>query len=95
MLFEWDDAKNRANQQKHGLSFEEAALVFNNPVLTRIDSRADYGEIRQVSTGTLGGQVVVVVIHTNRVDVTRIISARLANRKERRAYNEYRQKIAQ
>jgi len=95
MVFEWDETKNLANQQKHGLSFEEAALVFGKPVLTRIDNRADYGEIRQISTGILGGQVAVVVVHTDRSNATHIISARLANRKERRAYDEYRQKVAQ
>ncbi len=51
MLFEWDEPKNQANQQKHGLSFEEAALVFEGPVLTRIDRRTDYGEVRKISTG--------------------------------------------
>jgi uncharacterized protein len=57
MLFEWDDAKNEANLQKHGLSFEEAQLI------------------------------VVVAIHTDRKGVTRFISARLANRKERLRYH--------
>ncbi|TXS90824.1 BrnT family toxin [Parahaliea maris] len=94
MEFEWDEAKNQANQGKHGLSFKEAALVFKKPVLTRVDRRADYGEVRHISIGTLDGQIAVVVVHTDRAEVIRIISARLANRKERRAYHEYCQKIA-
>jgi len=62
-------------------------------VLTKIDDREHYGELREFSTGRIGGQVIVVVVHTDRGDVTRIISARLANRAERKAYDEYYKKI--
>ena len=93
MLFEWDDAKNASNLKKHGIGFEEAVLIFKAVVLTKIDDREDYGEIREFSTGRIGGQVIVVVVHTDRGEITRIISARLANKTERKAYDEYYKKI--
>lgn len=92
MLFEWDENKNKANQKKHGISFEEAALIFKGDALTRIDDREDYGEEREVSIGLIGANVVAVVVHTNRQNVIRIISARLANRAERKVYDDYYQK---
>lgn len=93
MNFEWDNNKNTANREKHGISFEEAALIFRGIVLTRIDSRKDYGETREVSIGMIGEDVMVVVVHTDRKGITRIISARLANKAERQAYNDYYKKI--
>ena len=95
MDFEWDEAKNKANLAKHGIAFEEAALIFRGLTLTEIDDRQDYGEKREISIGQLPEQVVVVVVHTDRSGVTRIISARLANRAERRRYDEYCKKITQ
>lgn len=92
MQFEWDENKNKANQKKHGLRFEEAALIFKGNVLTRIDDRQDYGEVREISTGLIGANVAVVVVHTDRRNITRIISARLANRLERKVYDDYRKK---
>lgn len=93
MQFEWDEDKNRENQRKHGIAFEEAALIFSGVVLTRFDDREYYGEIREVSTGMIGGRVTVVVAHTDREGVIRLISARLANKRERKAYDEHYQKI--
>jgi uncharacterized protein len=87
MLFEWDDAKNEANLQKHGLSFEEARLIFDGPVLTVQDRRHEYGEDRFITLGAIAQLIVVVAIHTDRKGVTRFISARLANRKERLRYH--------
>lgn len=94
MDFEWDDNKNAANLKKHGISFEEAALIFNGVVWSRLDDREDYGEIRKISTGLIGGRAVAVVVHTDRTNATRIISARLANKTERKVYNEYYKKNA-
>lgn len=94
MQFEWDNNKNAINLKKHGIAFEEAALIFKGIVLTRLDNREDYGEMREVSTGMIGGQVVVVVVHTDRDNTTRIISARLANKAEKKTYYEYYQKNA-
>ena len=92
MKFEWDKKKSETNLQKHGVSFEEAKTIFNGPVLTIEDKRKEYGETRKISIGELeGGITVVIVIHTNRKGKTRIISARIANKKERTLYYEYLQ----
>jgi len=89
MEFEWDESKNQSNIAKHDLSFEKAIAIFRNPVLTRIDDREDYGEIREISTGEVNGSVVLVVVHTDRDNITRIISARLASKTERKDYYDY------
>ena len=87
--FEWDPGKNRENTRKHGISFEEAVLIFEGPVLTQIDMRFDYGEVRELSLGTIEGVVVIVVVHTPRMTKVRLISARVANKKERNLYHEH------
>ena len=89
MEFEWDERKNRRNFDKHGVSFEEAALVFAGPHFSRIDTREAYGEIREITIGMIAETVVAVVVHTDREDVIRIISARKANKRERKAYHAY------
>ncbi len=86
MLFAWDEAKNRSNVFKHGISFDQAILVFDGPVWTRLYARFDYGEVRKVSVGVAHGQAIATVVHTDRNGVTRIISARLASRAERIQY---------
>ncbi len=93
MRFEWNDNKDVGNLKKHGIRFEEAALIFKGVVLTRIDDRDDYGKTREISIGRIGAQVIVVVVHTDGDDATRIISARLANRAERKVYDEHYKKI--
>ncbi len=89
MQFEWDKEKDRANRTKHGISFEEAKIIFEDPVLTAQDDREDYGEERFVSYGQLGALVIVAVVHTSRGGRIRLISACKANRKERQAYYEH------
>lgn len=92
MDFEWDELKNESNLAKHGVSFEEAQHIFSTPVLTLYDERSDeYGEAREISIGTIDEAVVIVVIHTDRDGVTRLISARPANKKERNTYYDYLQ----
>lgn len=91
MRFEWDDAKERSNVAKHGVDFATAQRIFDGPVLTRLDTRRDYGEVRHVSVGKVG-PAIVVVAHTERGDRRRLISARPASRKERRSYDERIQK---
>ena len=95
MDFEWDEEKNKANFAKHGITFEEAALIFRGLTLTEIDTRKDYGEIREIDIGLLPEQVVIVAVSTGRNGVTRIISARPANRAERKRYDDYCKKITQ
>jgi uncharacterized DUF497 family protein len=89
MNYDWDAGKNIANQMKHGISFEEALLIFEGEVLTGVDTRRDYGETRKVSIGAIQDLIVIVVVHTDRNGLIRIISARLANRKERQKYHDY------
>ena len=89
MIYEWNAAKARANLQKHGVSFEEAATVFLDPLaLTFSDPDHSLGEEREITIGNTGAQLVVLVSHCQRGDRTRIISARKATRKERKQYEE-------
>jgi len=88
MKFEWDEAKNRLNKTKHGISFELAARVFTD--LRRIE-RYDAGHSEEEDRWLTIGMVypaILVVIYTERQDGNcfRIISAREANDHERRAY---------
>ncbi|MCH8293007.1 BrnT family toxin [Candidatus Poribacteria bacterium] len=87
--FEWDENKNQENIQGHGISFERAKTIFNGIVYTDVDDRYNYGEVREKSIGLMEGMVVVVVIHTDRNGLIRIISARKANKQERRDYYAY------
>ena len=86
--FEWDETKNLANQHKHRVSFEEASTIFDGPVLTAEDD-GPYSEFRERSFGLIGGLVVACVVHTDRHEVTRIISARKATPKERKHFHAY------
>jgi uncharacterized DUF497 family protein len=83
MGFEWETDKNAANRAKHGISFEEAQRIFAGPILTTIDDREAYGEVREMSLGMLSPDALLVVVHTKRSDNTRLMSARKANRRER------------
>ena len=85
MRFVWDEAKNRANIAKHGVGFLGAARIFDGPVLERVDQRRDYGESRRSAIGVLDGKEIYVV-YVMRGEICRIISARRANRRERREY---------
>lgn len=94
--FEWDEAKNRSNQRKHGVSFEIATRVFADPFALTEQDRIEGGEMRWQTIGSVGGFTLLVVAHTIRdedetgrtIEVIRIISARPAIRKERRRYEE-------
>ena len=88
--FEWDPDKNAANFQKHGLRFEEAATIFDGPVLTGPDHSTD--ETREKSFGLVGGVVVACVVHTDRHGKIRIISARKATANERKHFDAYLKK---
>lgn len=90
MRFIWDKAKNVANLRKHGIDFEDAKRVFDGPVLEQVDARRDYGEQRIAALGRVGAIEMYVVytwrgIH-GRGEARRIISARRANRYERKIY---------
>jgi uncharacterized DUF497 family protein len=87
MIFEWDEEKNQTNIKKHQIDFNDAKDIFQGVRLTAIDSRRDYGESRMISIGTIGPHVCVVV-YTERAGITRIISARKANQRERKHFYE-------
>lgn len=91
ITYEWDEAKNRTNFVKHGLRFEDEELVFSGPCVTFEDDRFNYGEQRLITLGLLTGRVVVIA-HAPRNDVTRIISMRKGNRREREIFQKKRQK---
>ena len=88
--FEWDETKNRANIVKHGISFETAKLVFDDPHVVSFPERNVEGEERWQSLGSADGIVILTVAHTvhdsDDDEVVRIISARKASPSERRRY---------
>lgn len=88
MELEWDDAKSEANRAARGFGFDFAALIFEGPTLEASDERRDYGEARIRTIGAAEG-FVLVVIYTDRPPVRRIVSARLANRKERALWQAF------
>ncbi len=84
--FEWDDEKADANAKKHGVAFEQARGVFDDPfALEWIDENAGYGEIRHRILGMAENRVLFVA-YTMREQRIRIISARGALPNERRRY---------
>jgi len=87
VIFTWDDAKRTANLEKHGIDFPLAAKVLESDPLVRPDDRRDYGEERFIAMGDCAGRVYVVVF-TVRDNSYRIISARMANARERRIYEQ-------
>lgn len=89
MLFDWDDAKSERNREERGFGFDFAALIFESNTLEWPDNRWDYGEKRMRAIGEVNG-VVLHVVFTVRGDVRRIISARVANRKERSEWHANR-----
>lgn len=89
MRFEWNEAKAQSNLNKHGVSFEEAATAFADPLsITVFDPDHSDAEDRFVLLGATDVGRLVVVVHTGRSDSVRIISARLATRRERRDYGD-------
>ncbi len=89
ITFEWDAEKAASNEEKHGLSFEEASTAFGDPLSITIDD-PDHSEdeARHLLLGTTHTGRLVVVVHTDRDDAVRLISARLATPRERRSYEQ-------
>jgi uncharacterized DUF497 family protein len=87
--FEWDENKGKSNVLKHGVSFEEASTVFADPLsLTIPDPAHSRAEERFIIIGNSHRGKLLIVVHTERGDNIRIISARRATRAERRTYEE-------
>ena len=86
---EWDPAKDEINFKKHGIHFEEAAQVFQDPLAVSVRDRIENGEERWQTVGMTFTCMVILVAHTvviGDTEIIRIISARKLDRKERRKY---------
>jgi len=93
MLFEWDDEKNRANRQKHDVSFETATLVFDDPFALTQRDVTSIDEERFITLGEVGPEAILFVVHLSYEseggqEAVRIISARPATARERKSYEE-------
>ena len=89
MTFAWDPQKDMSNQRKHGVAFSEAASALEDPLSTTFpDPAHSRAEQRYVTIGRSRFGRTLVVAHTERGDMIRIISARRATRRERRFYEE-------
>ncbi len=93
MLFEWDHLKSERNIKKHGISFELAQTVFEDPLhLASLDSKKQ-NEERWITIGRSADDNTLIVVHTYCIELKgvehiRIISARQATRKEKKQYEE-------
>lgn len=89
MKFEWDESKADANLKKHGVSFEEAKTVFDNPMAVIFDDEAhSIDEQREIIIGHSRKNRLLLVSFTERSNSIRIISARPATRREREDYEQ-------
>ena len=88
MKFAWDKLKCEQNFLTRGFGFDFAALIFSGLVIEATDNRLDYGEVRIRAIGQVQ-DFVLVVVYTDRGDTRRIISARLANRKEHALWHSF------
>lgn len=89
LKFEWDDTKAISNQEKHGITFEEAASIFGDPLaVTFPDQDHSVDEKRWLTFGVSCTDRLLVVAHAERGRSIRIISARKATRHERGIYEQ-------
>jgi uncharacterized DUF497 family protein len=89
--FEWDPEKANANEKKHGVSFDEASTVFADPLGRLVDDpEHSANEVRYVLFGRSSAGRLLAVMHTEREDAIRVISAREMTRKERTDYERFR-----
>lgn len=87
--FDWDDDKAEANRKKHGVTFREAATVFQDPLaLTVPDPRHSWGEFRNLHIGLSAEGRLLIVVYVEKRATIRLISSREATREERRIYEE-------
>jgi uncharacterized DUF497 family protein len=82
---DWDSRKNRANQRKHGLSFDDAKAVFLDPYRIEVVDDREYDEERWTVIGAIG-RIIVFVVYTERGSTLRLISARKADQYEEATY---------
>lgn len=95
LRFVWDPRKAAANVRKHGVGFQEATTVFDDTLSVTIpDPDHSEDEQRFLLLGLSSRRRLLVVAHTEREESIRIISARRANRRERRTYEEETQALS-
>ena len=89
--FEWDTDKAKENLKKHGISFEEAVAIFDDPLFAeRYDAKnSTIDESRFRGVGKIRGFTVIVTCYTFRGERTRIINARIATSKEEKDYERW------
>jgi len=91
LVFDWDANKAAVNLKKHGVSFEEVATIFGDPLsVTFNDPDHSVDEHRQITIGFSEKRKTLVVAHTERGRFIRLISARKATKRERKFYEEKR-----
>ena len=89
MDFEWADNEAQSNHRKHGITFQEAATVFGDPIaLTSPDPDHSDDENRFITFGYSHQNRLLAAAHTERENTTRLLSARLATRAEKRLYEQ-------
>ncbi len=89
MEFEWDESKAAVNLSKHGVAFEEAKTVFNDPLyIDFYDPDHSYDEDRYLIIGESRQRRLLLVSYTERGNVIRLISVREATRTEQNVYEE-------
>ena len=89
MRFEWDEQKAKANWKKHGVSFEEARTIFDDPLYVDFyDPDHSLDEHRYIIIGESGRGRVLIVSYTGRTDRIRLINARKVTDTERQTYEE-------
>ena len=87
-VFDWDPQKAASNRRKHGVSFEEAKTVFDDPLVLLL-ADWDHGEPRIIAIGTATSERVLFVVSVERAqDLLRIVTARRATKTERKRYEE-------
>lgn len=87
--FEWDPIKASLNLKKHQVSFEEASTVFDDPLfITFLDVEHSLDEERYITLGLSKENRLLLIAHTDRAGVIRIISTRKATKNEQRFYEE-------
>ena len=92
LQFSWDENKDRSNYRKHGVYFETATLVFDDPYSVMLRDRVVDGEQRWHTIGLVEGVLLLLVVHTmhgeDEEEIVRIVSARKATTQERRLYED-------
>ena len=95
LVFEWNREKEKVNYQKHGITFNEAKTVFYDPLARIFDDLIhSVGESREIIIGhSIAKKLLLVVFVERKQNVIRIISARQATKKEKKDYEENKNKI--